>query len=363
MAASESPSLHDLVRDEIAPGTGVAPDSVWSLLDDVVQTLGPRNRALLAKRDRIAGADRPLARGAARQPLRSARVHARFLREIGYLVPDGAAFRSRDGERRPRDRDAWPGPQLVVPVDNPRYALNAANARWGSLYDALYGTNVIPEDGGAEKGRGYNPARGERVIARANQFLDEATPLADGQAGTTSPVSPWPTASSWSHSQNGAQASLADATQFAGYRRAASGSRTCCCAITACTSTSRSIATHPIGRQHPAGIKDVVLESAVTTIMDCEDSVATVDAADKTVVYRNWCGIMRGTLTASFAKGGAHDRAAAERGSRVHGAGRRDARRCRAAACCSFGTSAPTCSRTRSPTRRQADRRRHSSTA
>jgi malate synthase len=294
-------SLHDLVRDEIAPGSGIDPHAVWSLLDDVVQTLGPRNRSLLAKRDDLqAQIDRWLAarRG---QPIDPKESHS-FLTGIGYIVPAGAPFRVATANVDP-EIATLAGPQLVVPVDNPRYALNAANARWGSLYDALYGTNVIPEDGGAEKGRGYNPVRGERVIARANQFLDEAAPLASGNWSEV--VSLAVDAGKLVLTLSGNRSSaLRDASKFAGYR--INGSR-----LASVLLRNHGLhidvaidPNHPIGKRHPAGVKDVVLESAVSTIMDCEDSVATVDAFDKTVVYRNWCGIMRGTLSASFPKGG-----------------------------------------------------------
>jgi malate synthase len=293
-------SLYDLVRNEIAPGTGIAPDTVWSLLDGIVRTLGPRNRALLEKRDALqAKIDAWLAArsGTVIEP----HAMAAYLREIGYLVPAGPAFKVTTANVDP-EIASLAGPQLVVPVDNPRYALNAANARWGSLYDALYGTNVIAEDNGAEKGRGYNPIRGERVIAKANEFLDQAVALAGA---------PWADVTGLAETggqlvcrlRDGRNAKLADATQFAGFRRAGG-------ALTNVLLRHHGLhidividPSHPIGREHPAGVKDVVLESALTTIMDCEDSVATVDAADKTVVYRNWCGIMRGTLTASVAKG------------------------------------------------------------
>jgi len=292
--------VHDLVGDEIAPGTGIAPAAVWTLLDAIVATLGPRNRALLEKRDALqAKIDAWL--GARRGKPHDSQATASFLREIGYLVPSGAPFAVTTANVDP-EVAILAGPQLVVPVDNARYALNAANARWGSLYDALYGTNVIAESDGAEKGRGYNPTRGERVIARANEFLDETVPLAgakwhevtglDVQNGTLACAV-----------RGGRRAPLADPAQLKGARRTRS-------ALTSVLLVHHGLhidieidASHPIGKQHPAGIKDVVLESALTTIMDCEDSVATVDAADKTVVYRNWCGIMRGTLTASVAKG------------------------------------------------------------
>ncbi len=294
-------SLHDLVRDEIAPGTGVTPDTVWTLLDSIVRTLGPRNRALLEKRDALqAKIDAWLGerRGTALEP----QATAAFLREIGYLVPVGPAFKVTTTNVDP-EIATLAGPQLVVPVDNPRYALNAANARWGSLYDALYGTNVIAEDNGAEKGRGYNPVRGERVIAKANEFLDQAVPLTGAQWADVDRRSMRRAGRLACRLRDGRSASLVDAAQFVGLRRAGD-------ALTNVLLRHHGLhidividPTHPIGRQHPAGVKDVVLESALTTIMDCEDSVAAVDAADKTVVYRNWCGIMRGTLAASVAKG------------------------------------------------------------
>ncbi len=294
-------SLHDLVRNEIAPGTGVTPDAVWSLLDSIVGTLGPRNRALLEKRDALQAKIDAWLTARRGKPLEPTATAA-FLREIGYLVPDGPAFEVTTANVDPEIATAA-GPQLVVPVDNPRYALNAANARWGSLYDALYGTNVIPEDAGAEKGRGYNPARGERVIAKANAFLDRAVPLAGAKWAevTALDVANGRLAC---RSRDGRDVGLVDAAQLIGLRRTAN-------AVTHVVLRHHGLhielvidPSHPIGRQHPAGVKDVVLESAITTIMDCEDSVAAVDAADKTVVYRNWLGIMRGTLTASVAKGG-----------------------------------------------------------
>ena len=293
-------SLHDLVRDEIAPGTGIAAEAVWSLLDHVVSTLGPRNRALLAKRDSLQATIDPWLAARRGQPLEP-KTTAAFLRDIGYLAPVGPAFKVTTAGVDP-EVATLAGPQLVVPVDNPRYALNAANARWGSLYDALYGTNVVPTDGGAEQGRGYNPVRGERVIERANQFLDESAPLLNAR---------WQDVSGFAVAggtlacalQAGGKSGLVNPAQFAGYRQTAS-------VITNVLLRNHGLhidivvdPQHPIGQQHPAGVKDVVLESALTTIMDCEDSVAAVDAADKTVVYRNWCGIMRGTLTATFAKG------------------------------------------------------------
>jgi malate synthase len=293
--------LHDLVASEIAPKTGVRPDAVWSLLDDLVQRLGPRNRALLEKRDALqAQIDRWLAaRGG--KPV-DPKESGAFLRQIGYLVADGPAFTVTTANVDP-EIATLAGPQLVVPVDNPRYALNAANARWGSLYDALYGTNVIPEDGGAEKGRGYNRVRGERVIARANQFLDEAVPLASGKWADVTGLAVEKGALVCTLA-SGKSTGLKDARKLAG-SRSAGGNLTNVLLVNNGLHVDIEIdRAHVIGKDHPAGIKDIVLESAVSTIMDCEDSVAAVDAADKTVIYRNWNGIMRGTLTASFKKGG-----------------------------------------------------------
>jgi malate synthase len=294
-------ALHALVRDEIAPGTGVEPDAVWTSLDSIVRTLGPRNRALLEKRDALqAKIDAWLAeqRGAVPDP----RSMAAYLRQIGYLVPAGPAFEVTTANVDP-EIATLAGPQLVVPVDNARYALNAANARWGSLYDALYGTNVIPEDGGAERGRGYNPVRGERVIAKANEFLDQSVPLAGAKWADVVDIDVTGARLACRVRDGRTATGLSDAAQLVGYRRDGQ-------ALTHVLLRNHGLhidiaidKSHPIGKQHPAGIKDVVLESALTTIMDCEDSVAAVDAADKTVVYRNWCGIMRGTLTASVAKG------------------------------------------------------------
>jgi malate synthase len=294
-------ALHDLVHDEIAPGTGIAPDAVWTLLDSIVRMLGPRNRALLEKRDALqAQIDAWLAarRGAALD----VKAMAAYLREIDYLLPNGPSFAVTTTNVDP-EIATLAGPQLVVPVDNARYALNAANARWGSLYDALYGTNVIPEDNGAEKGRSYNAVRGERVIAMASEFLDQAVPLASARWIDVMGVDVTGSRLACRLRDDRATTGLADAAQLAGFRR---DGTTLTNVLLRNHGLHIDVAidkSHPIGKQHPAGIKDIVLESALTTIMDCEDSVAAVDANDKTVVYRNWCGIMRGTLTASVAKG------------------------------------------------------------
>ena len=299
--------LHDLVRDEIAPGTGVEPARVWSLLEDVVRDLGPRNQALLEKRDRLqAQIDEWLAarRG---QPYDVGEAR-RFLEEIGYLLPEGPAFEVTTANVDPEIGDVA-GPQLVVPVDKARYALNAANARWGSLYDALYGTDVLPETPGAEKGTRYNPKRGELVIRRANEILDEIVPLVeidDGEALSWNDVTRIDLEGGELRLRPAVgDGALKDPSLFAGYRMSGDGGLANVLLRHHGLHIDLEIdPSHPIGRQHPAGIKDVVLEAAVSTIMDCEDSVAAVDADDKALVYANWCGIMQGTLTASFDKGG-----------------------------------------------------------
>ncbi|MCH2097155.1 MAG: malate synthase G [Pseudomonadales bacterium] len=292
--------LHDLVANEIAPGTGVEPQQVWEGLGAIVRDLAPRNRALLDARDAIqAKIDAWLRddRNAAGDPA----AQRAFLTEIGYLVPEGPAFEVTTANVDVEIAELA-GPQLVVPVDNARYALNAANARWGSLYDALYGTDVLPETEGAEKVGGYNPARGEQVIARADAFLDETFPLATG---------------SWSDvtrlaidggalvlEQGDAATTLADAGAFAGHAETDNVLSNVLLAHNGLHADVLIDPSHPIGQQHKAGVKDVMLESAVSTIMDCEDSVAAVDADDKAQVYGNWAGIMKGTLSIAFNKGG-----------------------------------------------------------
>ncbi|HEX5419765.1 MAG TPA: malate synthase G [Gammaproteobacteria bacterium] len=292
--------LYDLVRDEIAPGTGVRPDRAWSLLEEIVRDLGPSNRRLLETRDALQAKIDERLRGGHFDVAAS----RRFLTDIGYLVPEGEPFEVATVGVDSAIADIA-GPQLVVPVDKARYAINAANARWGSLYDALYGTDVLPEAPGKEKGRSYNPRRGDIVIARANELLDAIVPLSGA---------------SWSEVrridveadglrlglERDRRTGLADALAFAGHRRRDDGSVANVLLRHHGLHVDIEIdPEHPIGRQHAAGIKDIVLESAVTTIMDCEDSVAAVDAEDKAVVYSNWCGIMKGTLTASFTKGSA----------------------------------------------------------
>ena len=297
--------LYRLVRDEIAPGTGVKVDGFWKSLGAIVRDLGPKNRALLLKRDRLQKQidEWHLARSGQSFNLQ---VYAAFLQEIGYLVPEGKNFKITTANVDP-EIATIAGAQLVVPLDNARYALNAANARWGSLYDALYGTNVIPEEDGAEKGEAYNPRRGAKVIAYTEEFLDKVVAL---KRGSYSGVSRFFLKRFGRKKQltvmlkDGKTTSLADGRKFLGYRESAGELTDIVLTNNGARIEIQFDRNHPIGKAHPAGVKDVVLEAAITTIEDCEDAVAAVDAADKIAVYRHWCGLMKGTLETTFEKNG-----------------------------------------------------------
>ena len=297
--------LYNLVRKEIAPGTGVNAERFWKSLGQIVRDLGPKNRALLDKRDRLQAQIDQWHTARKNQPFNREEYTA-FLKEIGYLVPEGKNFKVTTANADPEITEIA-GAQLVVPLDNARYALNAANARWGSLYDALYGTNVIPEEGGAEKGESYNPRRGAKVIAYAEELLDKVIGL---KRGSFSDVARFSLRRVGRKKQlaatlkNGSTVALADGRKFLGYQEKNGELASILLSNNGSRIEIQIDRSHPIGKTHSAGVKDVVLEAAITTIEDCEDAVAAVDAADKVTVYRHWCGIMKGTLEATFDKNG-----------------------------------------------------------
>jgi malate synthase len=293
--------LHDFIADEAVSGLPVSADAFWEGLDAIVHDLAGRNRLLLARRTDLQSKIDAYHRSRRGQPLDRG-DYERLLRDIGYLEPEPAEFTvctaNVDDEIA-----AVAGPQLVVPITNARYALNAANARWGSLYDALYGTDAVPEDGGAVRSGAYNKVRGARVIATARDFLDEIAPLADGshKDATGYKVEGGRLAVAL---RDGRAARLAHPERFAGYQGSADAPTIVLLRNHGLHVELRIDPSRPVARDDPAGIADVILEAAVTTIMDLEDSVAVVDAADKVLAYRNWLGLMKGTLSATFDKGG-----------------------------------------------------------
>ncbi|MHB1186094.1 malate synthase G [Thiobacillus sp.] len=293
--------LYDLVRDEIAPGTGISSDRVWLGFANILRELTPRNRALLARRDELQARIDAWHLQRKGQP-HDAKAYRQHLTDIGYLLPEGEDFVIAT-ENVDDEIARIAGPQLVVPVNNARYALNAANARWGSLFDALYGTDAISSEGGAEKKGAFNPVRGAKVIAYAKAFLDEAAPLREGSyidAIAYSVKSGQLTVTL----SSGAHTGLRDPAQFRGYQERAGGIASLLLVHHGLHIEIHFNTDHPIHELHPTGIRDIFLEAALTTIMDCEDSVAAVDAGDKVNVYRNWLGLMKGALSSSFDKGG-----------------------------------------------------------
>ena len=293
--------LRDLVEQRAAAGTGIAPAAFWSALEGMVAELGPRLRQLLARRDELQVKIDAWHRARAGQP-HDAAAYRKFLGEIGYLLPEGEDFKIETANVDP-EVATIAGPQLVVPVNNARYALNAANARWGSLYDALYGTDAIAAKDGCEITPAYNPRRGAAVIAFARDFLDQAAPLASGKHRDATAYSIQDGKLSVALT-NKTHTGLADPAQLRGWRGAASAPDVLLLRNHGLHVEIQIDRRHAIGRDDPAGVKDVVLESAVTTIQDFEDSVAAVDAEDKALVYGNWLGLMRGELSETFLKGG-----------------------------------------------------------
>ncbi|KAF6690161.1 MULTISPECIES: malate synthase G [Pseudomonas] len=293
--------LFDFVNNEAIPGTGITADQFWAGADKVIHDLAPKNKALLAKRDdfqaRIDTWHQTHA-GQAHDPV----AYKAFLQDIGYLLPEAADFQA--STQNVDDEIArMAGPQLVVPVMNARFALNASNARWGSLYDALYGTDAISEADGAEKGKGYNKVRGDKVIAFARAFLDEAAPLSAGSHvdSTGYKIVDGKLIVSL---KGGSNSGLRDDSQLIGFQGDSAQPIAILLKHNGLHFEIQIDASTPVGQTDAAGVKDVLMEAALTTIMDCEDSVAAVDADDKVVIYRNWLGLMKGDLAEEVAKGG-----------------------------------------------------------
>jgi malate synthase len=293
--------LYDFVNAEAIPGTGIAAGVFWQGFAALLDDLAPRNKALLDKRDAL---QRQIDewhlgnRGSTMDP----DAYLEFLRGIGYLLPEPADFSIGTGNVDP-EIATMAGPQLVVPVTNARYAVNAANARWGSLYDALYGTDAIPEDGGATRGPGYNRIRGARVVAKAREVLDRTVPLALGshQEVIRYRLDGGRLAATLT---NDLLTGLAHPEQLVGYEGESDKPRALLLKHNGLHIEIVIDRDHPIGTDDAAGVADVVLESAITTIQDCEDSIAAVDADDKVAAYRNWLGLMQGTLVETFEKDG-----------------------------------------------------------
>ena len=293
--------LHDLIANEIAPGTGVDPQQFWVDFEKILTEFMPRNKILLAFRDELQEKIDTWHLERAGQPIDEAEYTA-FLRDIGYILDEGDDFEI-ETDNVDEEIAQMAGPQLVVPVMNARYALNAANARWGSLYDALYGTDVIPEGPGTEKGNSYNPARGDLVIAYAARLMNEFVPLASGQheAVTAYAVVDGQLQATLGE---GDTVGLARPEQLVGYRGEPSDPASILFNQNGLHMDIQIDRDDSVGALHSAGVKDIMMESAVSTIQDCEDSVAAVDAEDKAVVYGNWCGLMKGDLVDSFEKAG-----------------------------------------------------------
>ncbi|EMT45752.1 malate synthase G [Anoxybacillus flavithermus] len=291
--------FYDFMTNEVLPNSGVDTNKFWGDFEQLIVELTPKNKALLAKRDELQEKINEWHKQ--HRGRFDFEQYKSFLQEIGYLEPEVEDFEITT-ERVDDEIAKQAGPQLVVPITNARYALNAANARWGSLYDALYGTDVISEEDGAERGKGYNPIRGEKVIDYVRAFLDEAVPLcgySHKDAVQYAVVNGVLTVTT----RDGQTTTLRDGQKFVGYQGSPEQPSAILLKNNGLHIEIQIDRTHPIGQTDAAGIKDVYLEAALTTIMDCEDSVAAVDAEDKVLVYRNLLGLVRGDLTASFTKG------------------------------------------------------------
>ena len=293
--------LYDFINEQAIPGTGVDATAFWKGVDTLIHDLAPKNRALLSKRDELQAKIDAWHQQRAGQP-HDAAAYKAFLQEIGYLLPEPADFKVTT-ENVDEEIATMAGPQLVVPITNARFAINAANARWGSLYDALYGTDAISEEGGAEKGPGYNQVRGDKVIAFARAFLDEAAPLAKGSHSEATGYS-IANGQLVVSLQDGSQTGLQQPEKFIGFQGNAAEPSAVLLKNHGLHFEIQIDRSSNIGSTDAAGVKDVLMEAAITTIMDCEDSVAVVDAEDKVLAYKNWLGLMKGDLAENMSKDG-----------------------------------------------------------
>lgn len=293
--------LHQFIEQEALPGTGISSEAFWAGFDKLVHDLAPKNRALLAERDRLQ-VELDKWHTANPGPITDMPAYKSFLSSIGYLkeAPADVKVNTTNVDTEITEQG---GPQLVVPIMNARYALNAVNARWGSLYDALYGTNAIPDTDGAQRGGGYNAVRGAKVIAFGRQFLNDTIPLAQGSHDQATSYTIADGALRVTL-ENGGTTGLKDPSTLLGYRGQPAAPEAIVFLHNGLHFELQIDPNSPIGKTDPAGVKDIVLEAALTTIMDCEDSVAAVDAEDKTLAYRNWLGLVTGSLTEEIKKDG-----------------------------------------------------------
>lgn len=298
---SVSDKLANFVSDELLPGLAITPENFWDQLETIIHTFAPKNKELLAKRESIQGQIDQWHLANKDQPF-NLELYKTFLKDIDYIVEEGGDFHITTQNVDP-EIAMIAGPQLVVPVMNARFALNAANARWGSLYDALYGTDMIGEEDGASRAGAYNPIRGDKVIAFAKSFLDKHFPLKNASFNQVTSLI-IEDGSLIARLENGSNTALMNAEQFQGFQGTLQEPSGILLRNNNLHAEIQVDPTHSIGASDLAGIKDVLLESAITTIQDCEDSVAAVDGEDKVQVYRNWLGLMKGDLKETFMKAG-----------------------------------------------------------